>query len=274
MYESDPAPKIEAFWDQEALSQSRYSAPCLDLTSSLVEEYAYGSLKELPDATVYPRRVVHDIRGKRVLCLASGGGQQSAVFGLLGAHVTVLGISEGQLQGDRVAATHYGYDVTLVKGDMRNLSMFLDASFDLVYQQISICFVPDVREVYQQVRRILIAGGTYAVAHINPAVFPTSFTGGSNGWEGSGYRIAERYVGGPVRVTADGVENMCEGEPTGEYRHLLKDIFGGLIEAGFRICEVVEDPRHLAEPSVAEGGSHEHFLSVIAEYFTIVSAKA
>lgn len=39
---------------------------------------------------IYPAGLLADIDGKDVLCLASGGGQQSAVFSLLGAKVTVV----------------------------------------------------------------------------------------------------------------------------------------------------------------------------------------
>jgi 2-polyprenyl-3-methyl-5-hydroxy-6-metoxy-1,4-benzoquinol methylase len=38
-----------------------------------------------------------EITGKAVLCLAGGGGQQSAAFALLGATVTVVDLSEEQL---------------------------------------------------------------------------------------------------------------------------------------------------------------------------------
>ncbi len=44
-----------------------------------------------------PDGIMDEVEGKRVLCLASGGGQQSAAFALLGAEVTVFDISETQL---------------------------------------------------------------------------------------------------------------------------------------------------------------------------------
>ena len=97
--------------------------------------------------------ILTDVAGKNVLCLANGGGQQSLAFSLLGVWVSVLDISEVQLERDRQAAAHYGYDVTAVQGDMRDLSAFGDESFDLVYQNISIVFVPDVRPVYREVAR-------------------------------------------------------------------------------------------------------------------------
>lgn len=264
---------VEAFWNEEVARGAMYTLPCLNLTPEIIEEFAAGLRESIPGACIFPRSVLKDVKGKNVLCLASGGGQQSAVFGLLGAHVTVLDICEGQLEGDRTAAEHHGYNVDLVKGDMCDLSVFPDGKFDLVYQPISICFVPDVRVVYREVFRVLKPGGTYKVGHVNPATFPACFEGGSNGWDGAAYRIADPYVGGPLRKSSDGVENMTDGEPTGEYRHLLTEIFGGLTELGFIIRDVCEDPRHLQGGAIGEPGSHEHYLSVIAEYFSIVCVK-
>jgi ubiquinone/menaquinone biosynthesis C-methylase UbiE len=214
-----------------------------------------------------------DIAGKPVLCLASGGGQQSAHFGLLGAKVTVLDLCEGQLNGDRQAARHYGYEVTTVQGDMRDLSIFDDESFDLVIQGTSIVFVPDVRPVYREVYRVLRPGGLYEVAHENPATFPASFDGTANGWDGVGYRIAEPYIGGPVRRRADGSENMLEGEPTGEFRHLLDDIFNGLIEQGFAIKGVHEEACDPAALAQAEPGSEAHRNQIIPGGFDILAQK-
>src|SRR5688572_3386894 len=84
-----------------------------------------------------------DVSGKHVLCLASGGGQQSAAFSLAGAHVAVVDLSAGQIEGDKEAARHYGYEVEAIHGDMRDLSMFASERFDLVFQPFSINFVPD-----------------------------------------------------------------------------------------------------------------------------------
>jgi ubiquinone/menaquinone biosynthesis C-methylase UbiE len=235
--------------------------------------YVDGRADGLPGVAHIPRNLLHGVAGKDVLCLASGGGQQTAVFGLLGADVTSLDICEGQLAGDRIAADHYGYPISTVKGDMRDLSVFADECFDLVFQEVSIVFVPDVREVYREVHRVLRPGGSYFVDHCNPATFPTCFEGGDNGWDGTAYRIAEPYIGGPILKTASGTENMTEGEPIGEYRHLLIDIFGGLTELEFHIQEVAESPRHLVGGVVGEPGSHDHHNSIVAQYFRIVSVK-
>jgi len=278
MEQDDIARKVEECWDRAADEGDPCTRPLLDLTREMVAEYAAGRRDDLSGVSMEPRYLLEGPEGKDVLCLASGGGQQSAVFGLLGANTTVLDISAGQLRGDRTAAERYGYEVRTVKGDMRDLSVFDEASFDLVYQPHSFSYVPDVRPVYREVHRVLRPGGLYGAGHVNPAVHAVSLgfcgsKGGAGGWDGVGYRIVDPYRGGPVFRNEDGVENMVEGEPTGEYRHFLRDIFGGLIEVGFIIRDVAEKPRHLKESISGEPGSYEHMLSYVGLYFDIVAER-
>ena len=104
-----------------------------------------------------------DVQGKRVLLLGGGGGQQSAALGFLGAEVTVLDLSDGQLEKDRQVAAHYGYEIDIHQGDMRDLSRFADASFHIVWQPYSINFVPDVRPVFAEAARVVKPGGWFVV---------------------------------------------------------------------------------------------------------------
>lgn len=79
-------------WDMLASANALFSRPALRLD-------AEGARRRID-----PEGRLGAVQGKRVLCLASGGGQQSAAFALLGAEVTVLDIAEGQLERDRQVA--------------------------------------------------------------------------------------------------------------------------------------------------------------------------
>jgi hypothetical protein len=105
---------------------------------------------------------------------------------------------------------------------------------------------------------------------VNPSTVPVCFDGPANGWDGTGYRISEPYIGGPIRMRDDGTESMLDGEPTGEFRHLLSDIFNGLVNSGFEICGLWEDPAGNID---AEPGSDEHMRAFIQEYFCILAKK-
>jgi len=254
----------ERHWERMVSGGCMWTQPWLDLDREQIRRYAQGQLDPVPASLVglYPASLLADVEGKRVLCLASGGGQQSAVFGLLGARVTVVDLAEGQLEGDRAAAAHYGYEVTTVQADMRDLSMLEDTSFDLAYQAPSMAYVPDVAPVYAGVARALVRGGLYRVCFTNPA---TEFVDW-NSWDGQGYRITMPY--------AERVERPPEGsEGSIQFKHYMGEIFNGLIAAGMSIQQVMDDPQYyLPENAQAQPGTWDHWLTYVGA-FAVVARK-
>ena len=245
-------------WEEEVKKGCGYTIPWLDLDVLLLRRYSEGRLERLPEPLdcLSPPSIFTGVRGKDVLCLASGGGQQSAVFGLLGANVTVVDLAEGQLRGDRRAAEHYGYEVTTLHADMRDLSCIADASFDLVYQAPSLSYVPHLWEVYKEVSRVLRDGGRYRAQHHQPT---THFVA----WDGEGYRITEPYAERVLRRDDGGIE----------FRHYMDDIVGGLLDAGLSLRQVVDEGRHREPDTEAPPGSWAHQNAYVGGGFVIVAAK-
>ena len=118
-----------------------------------------------------PAAWLGDLRGKRVLGLASGGGQQMPLFAAAGAQVTVLDNSPAQLERDAQVAAREGLTLRTELGDMRDLSRFADGSFDLVFHPCSNTFVPDVNPVWREAARVLVPGGELLSGLVNPIVF-------------------------------------------------------------------------------------------------------
>ena len=253
----------EQHWEKMVQEGCGFTLPWLNLDRNLIQKYINGQLEPVPEPIIdiYPADILQNIRCKDVLCLASGGGQQSVVFGLLGAQVTVVDISEGQLQGDEKAAAYYGYKVSTLKTDMRNLPMLNDLSFDLIYQAPSMAYISDVHEVYSEVARVLRAGGLYRVNFSNPA---TEFVYCED-WDGQGYRITRPYTE-HIRQT------NSSGDHVIEFKHFLSDIFNGLIEFGLIIQQVQEAPYFQRQNTELRPGSWEHWLTYITG-FAIVARK-
>lgn len=260
----------ERHWERMVREGCEFTRPWLDLDRTLLRRYAQGQRDGVPASLLdlYPASLLAGVEGQEVLCLASGGGQQSAIFGLLGARVTVVDLSEGQLAGDRTAADHYGYEVTTVRADMRDLSCLPEASFSLVFQAPSMAYIPDVGQVYAQVARVLRQQGVYRVCFTNPA---TEFVDW-NSWDGEGYRITLPYaarVEPPEGDEPDGVE------PDGsmQFRHYMDDIFNGLIGVGLSIEQVQDSPQYfLPENAQAQPGTWAHWLTYVGE-FAVVARK-
>ncbi len=129
-------------WNALANANVIHSVPFLDFTREDAAAYVYGA------------GILADVSGKRVLCLANGGGQASVAFGLLGADATVLDLSDVQLVRDQEAARHHGLTVKTVQGDMRDLSVFETSHFDIVWQPYSLNYSPTVESVFREVARV------------------------------------------------------------------------------------------------------------------------
>ena len=246
----------QARWEAEVLKKGGFTVPWLDLDRDDILKYAEDRLDPVPYHLyqIYPAYLLREVAHKDVLCLAAGGGQQSAVFGLLGARVTVVDFTQGQLDGDIAAAKHYGYQVETLCANIRDLSAIEDASFDLIYQGPSMSWVPSVHEVYKGVSRLIRSGGRYRVDFGNPANHFLE-------WDGEFYRVTKPYAERVFR------------HPDGafDFRHYLSDIFNGLVDNGFRIERVEERP--WTQPDIeAVPGTWAHEMAYNVS-FAIVAKK-
>ena len=111
-----------------------------------------------PCVTV-PDEWLGDLRGKRLLGLASGGAQQMPLFAAAGAVCTVFDFSDSQLEKERIMSEREGYAIDIVKGDMSKPLPFPDDSFDIIFHPVSNCYVRDVRHIWRECARLLVPGG-------------------------------------------------------------------------------------------------------------------
>ena len=95
-----------------------------------------------------PHEWFGDLKGKKVLGLASGGGQQMPIFAALGAECTVLDYSPRQLESERLVAQREGYDIRIIRDDMTKPLPFYDEEFDLIFHPVSNCYVEEVRPIW------------------------------------------------------------------------------------------------------------------------------
>ncbi len=239
-----------------------WTIPRLDLDAAALA--AHRGENELPPLPApfrdepADRLMMTGVCGKRVLLLAGGGGLQSAIFSLLGASVTVFDLTPSQLEGDAAAAAHYGYSVELIEGDMRDLSCLPSAHFDRVYQPISIFCVPDLKQVYAGVSRVIKPGGLYCCAY----GFPVLQIANDIHWDGQAYclSIPSPCRRGAILEDEKGHVSLSKGAFIGEFHHLLSDIVNGLLESGFRLRGLWETPHAVSDEEVEKltPGSEDH----------------
>jgi ubiquinone/menaquinone biosynthesis C-methylase UbiE len=180
-----------------------------------------------------------DINGKKVLCLASGGGQQGPIFAAAGAEVTVIDNCPAQLAQDKLVSDRENLTIKLEQGDMRDLSRFEDESFDLVFHPVSNCFVDNVIPVWKESYRVLKKDGILLSGFINPITYIFDM----NEWDKNGKLVIRHSI--PYSDLQDLEKNELEQkikkEDPIEFGHSLQDLIGGQIAAGFVISGFYED---------------------------------
>lgn len=180
------------------------------------------------------------LNGKRILGLASGGGQQMPVFSALGAKCTVLDYSPKQLESERLTAEREGYEIEIVRADMSKPLPFADESFDLIFHPVSNCYIREVKPMWKECFRVLKPGGILLSGtdhYINYIV------------DAEEKMIVNRLPFDPVANPEQ--RRLLEEEDAGmQFSHTLEEQITGQLEAGFILTDLYEDTN-------GEGRLHE-----------------
>jgi len=144
-------------WDNYVDKKDRWTIPVSEQELENAKK-ANCNIALTPKKPV-PHNWFPDLKGLKILGLASGGGQQGPILAALGADVTIFDNSEKQLQQDKTLSDKFNLDIKTVQGDMKDLSVFADNSFDLIFNLCSILFVDDVLPVWKECFRVLKPNG-------------------------------------------------------------------------------------------------------------------
>ena len=224
-------------WDTWVKNGNQWTVPASEETITNAKN-GIADIYLIPVIPVPHNWYRNDIKEKRILCLASGGGQQGPVLAALGANVTVFDNSNSQLEQDRFVAKRDGLSIKTVQGDMCELSVFSDESFDLIVHPVSNCFVPDIRPVWMECYRVLKQGGVLIAGFSNPLPYIFDF----KAWDDRG-ELSVRY-----KIPYSDLEQLPEnelskriadGQPL-EFGHTLEDQIGGQLNAGFLLSGFFE----------------------------------
>lgn len=183
------------------------------------------------------------VTGLNVLCLAGAGGWQSILYAVAGANVTVVDLSPEMLWLDQQEATKRGLTVRTIEASMDNLAMLEDASFDIVHQPVSTCYVRDLAQTYREIARVLRDNGLYISQHKQPTSLQISHRDDEDR-----YVIGvEYYRDGPLPNVSD---DSYRERGAVEFLHRWDDLIGELCRSGFVLEDLREPFRadHKAAP--------------------------
>ncbi len=220
-WEADNGSAWARIESEETIEAARNGRPRIHIT---VE-------RDVPEEWILP------LKGRDVLCMGGGGGQQTPVLAAFGCHVTTLDLSQRMISIDREALDRYGLDAELVCGDMSSMP-FAPASFDAVISPVSMNFIDDIEAVYAGVHRILRMDGSFIFGIANPALYMFDDRLLAKG------RMKVKYTlpfSDTKSLSEKELIKRVERNDTVEYSHTLDTILGKLTEMGFAITGFFTD---------------------------------
>jgi len=162
------------------------------------------------------------------------------VLAAAGARVTVFDNSPKQLQRDESVAARDGLTLRTELGDMRDLSAFADASFDVVFNPVSNVFCPELQPVWREASRVLRPGGLLLTGFMNPDLFIFDI----EALDGRGEFLVRHAIPHSTLELSEEERLRAYGDGPIEYSHSLTAQIGGQLAAGFVLTHFVEAPHH------------------------------
>ena len=187
-----------------------------------------------------PHSWIGDIKGKKILGLASGGGQQMPIFAALGGICTVLDYSSKQIQSEKDVSLREGYNMDIVQYDMTKVLPFDNETFDIIFHPVSNCYVEDVYHIWNECYRILKKGGILLSGMDNGVNFMFS---------NDETTVVNYFPFNPLK-NPDQMKELEEDDGGVQFSHTLTEQIGGQLKAGFRLIDLYEDTN-------GEGKLHE-----------------
>ena len=178
-----------------------------------------------------PHEWLGELKGKKVLGLASGGGQQMPILTALGGECTVFDYSNKQIESEILVANREGYDINTICGDMTKRLPFEDESFDIIVHPVSDCYVKDVKHVFMECYRVLKKGG----------ILVCGFDNGIN------YIVdkSERHIVNSMPFdplsNPDQMKQLTDQDCGIQFSHTIEELIGYQLQLGFILKDLYED---------------------------------
>jgi len=208
-------------------------------------------------------RILDDVRGRRVLVLGCGGGQDVVALAKLGAVAVGIDQSKEQIAYARKYALRHGIEgnASFVEGTVEDLSRFDDESFDLAVSSHALNYVERIEDALREAHRVLRGGGSLAIAVSHP--FNTMLG------DEPPPRIERSYFN-----QRSDWPWVFEGGVSADFRQwfwTISEWFDMLTAAGFAVERIVE-PREDGLPAAAGDKLDDRWLSLVP-YTLIIKAR-
>jgi len=224
-------------WKNEVEKENQWTIP---VSTEEIINARKGNWNVLLTPTVFvPKEWFGNIQSKKILCLASGGGQQGPLLAAVGANVTVFDNCIEQLNIDKMVANRDNLNIETIQGDMKDLSCFADKSFDLIFHPVSNCFIDNPQNVWNECNRVLKNDGILLAGFCNPIIFIFDLSK----WDKEKklevkYKIPYSDID---QLPKEDLIDRIQSKETLEFGHSLESQIGGQLNSGFIINGFYED---------------------------------
>jgi SAM-dependent methyltransferase len=236
--------------------------------SLLSRPYKLGSIEAISighnDLVLTPAllEMLGDVKGLCILDTGCGSGD-IALHCAREAKVTGVDISERMIKAARDRATCEGLPINFIVGDIENLGMFADGSFDAI-----ICIVAiagRLSEIIHEFARLLRKGGRLYFADVHPILNK----GRQEIRDGKPCLTVSDYFDRSVKSIINPFGPVANGMeiPFFWENYALQDYFDALAKGGFlvqRFLEPVPRPCEIDAEKIAKARSYPYFFLIQA----------
>ncbi|MBW9331835.1 class I SAM-dependent methyltransferase [Lactococcus raffinolactis] len=209
--------------------------------------YSHEELQELKDKPIevaltvgklVPLTWFEKAKGKRLLGLACGGGQQGPMFAMHGYETTIMDFSESQLSKDVEVAKRENLYIKTVQADMTKPFPFEYDSFDIIFCPVSNVYIENLDNMYSEAYRVLRKGGLLMIGYMNPWIYMYD---GDEVWDQPEKELLLKYsLPFNSRLLEEKGQLIIDPEYGYEFSHTLEEQIQGQLRNGFAMIDFYE----------------------------------
>ena len=187
-------------------------------------------------------RLCGDLKGRRVLDVGCGAGENAVAIARQGAHVIAIDVSTAQLALARRLAESEEVRVEWHHGDAADLAFLRADSIDLALAAGVVHEIEDLDRLFRQVHRVLRAGAPFVFSHDHPMQLAVGRDDNEPGGLPLGRLEVRRSYFDPSAIVTKRHDEEIQVWP-----RTIADVFSSLHRAGYRV-DVLLEPETLRSP--------------------------
>ncbi len=207
--------------------------------------------------------ILGDIKGKSIIDLGCGGGQNAVALAKMGARVTAVDFSHEQIRLAENLASELDASIDFITGEISDLSRLPKSGFDIAISACAIAYVPDINSTFAEAFRVLKPGGRFILSDMNPLQYIMDEIDG-------GVEFNHKYPYAPILLKWRWEFDELQRAPG--FQHYVRSIscyHNALTAAGFAVSKILEPKSTPDTPHIGFSKEILEEYKYIAEHIPI-----